>query len=287
VSGVADRVIAITGAGGGLGREYALLLASNGAKVIVNDLGGARDGSGSGHSMADAVVAEIVGAGGIAVANYDDASSSAGGPAVVQTALDAFGRIDGIVANAGILRDGTFHKMTAENWEAVIRVHVHGAFHVIRAAWPLMREQAYGRVVVATSTSGIFGNFGQANYGAAKSALIGLINTLSREGGRHGILANAIAPVAATRMTEGTAPADVLAALGPAHVAPIVGYLLSDECNESGSVIFSAGGEVRRMAYFQSHGVTFDAPPSIGEVAAAWSAIVSMDDAVPAVNPAD
>ena len=176
--GVQDRVIVVTGAGGGLGREYALTLAREGASVVVNDLGGARDGTGAGSAMADQVVAEIKEAGGRAAANYDSVAELEGAENIIKTALDEFGKVDGVVSNAGILRDGTFHKMTFENWDAVLKVHLYGGYNVIRAAWPHFREQSYGRVVVATSTSGLFGNFGQANYSAAKLGLVGLINTL-------------------------------------------------------------------------------------------------------------
>lgn len=286
MSGVGGRVIAVTGAGGGLGREYALLLARAGAQVLVNDLGGSRDGTGGSSTAADRVVAEITDQGGTAVANHDDVSTEAGGAAVVQTALDAFGRIDGVVSNAGILRDATFAKVQPGDWDAVLRVHLYGTFHVLRAAWPHMREQGHGRVVVATSTSGIYGNFGQSSYGAAKGALIGLANTLAIEGRKYGILVNAIAPLAATRMTEDVTPPELLERLTPAHVAPVVAYLLSDESTETGSTIVAGGGDVHRVRYFRSPGVTFSHVPTLDEVAAAWSDIVDLTDAVPGVNPA-
>ena len=285
MAGVRDRVIVITGAGNGLGREYALTLAASGAKVVVNDLGGSRDGTGAGSAAADAVVAEITAAGGTAVANYDSVATPEGGAAIVQTALDAFGRIDGVIANAGILRDRAFHNMTVEDFDAVIQVHLYGAFHTIHAAWPHLREQQHGRIVVATSTSGIFGNFGQANYGAAKSGMIGLINTLAIEGRKAGVLANAVAPMAATRMTEDIAPPEVLAALDPKHVAPIVGHLCSDELGETGSVFVVGGGRVYRVAQFQTKGVTFAEVPSIEEVGRRWNEIADLDGAVLGVNP--
>ena len=168
MAGLDGRVVIVTGAGGGLGREYALLLADEGARVVVNDLGGARDGSGSGHAMADTVVDEIRQLGGTAIANYDNIATEDGAESLVDAALEKFGTLDGVVNNAGILRDGAFHKMTAENWDAVLKVHLYGGFHVTRAAWKHLREKKFGRIVMATSTSGIFGNFGQANYGAAK-----------------------------------------------------------------------------------------------------------------------
>src|SRR6059058_5823268 len=250
--GVQDRVVVVTGAGGGLGREYALTLAKEGASVVVNDLGGSRDGTGAGHNMADHVVQEIKDAGGRAVANYDSVAESEGAENIIKTALDEFGKIDGIVSNAGILRDGTFHKMSFENWDSVLKVHLYGGYNVIRAAWPHFREQSYGRVLVATSTSGLYGNFGQSNYGAAKLGLVGLINTLAIEGVKYGITANAVAPLAATRMTADVAPQEVLDKLDPAHVAPAVGYLLSEENHETGSVFVVGGGLVQRVAQFQN-----------------------------------
>jgi NAD(P)-dependent dehydrogenase (short-subunit alcohol dehydrogenase family) len=284
MAGVQDRVIAVTGAGGGLGREYALLLARSGAKVVVNDLGGARDGSGSGTTMADAVVTEITEAGGQAVASYDSVTSEEGGAAVVRTALEAFGRIDGVVSNAGILRDVAFHKMTTQQWDAVLQVHLHGTYHVVRAAWPYFREQGHGRIVVATSNTGLYGNFGQANYGAAKLGMVGLINSLAIEGRKYNILANAIAPQAATRMTEDIAPAELLAKLPAAHVAPVVGHLLTDEFADSGTVVVVGGGLCTRVQLFESKGITFTDVPTIEQVGERWAEIVDMDGAVPAVN---
>jgi NAD(P)-dependent dehydrogenase (short-subunit alcohol dehydrogenase family) len=274
--GVQDRVVVITGAGGGLGREYALTLAREGACVVVNDLGGARDGTGAGSAMADRVVEEIRAAGGRAAANYDSVATEAGGAAIIQTALDEFGAIHAVVSNAGILRDGTFHKMTAENFNAVVQVHLYGGYNVVRAAWPHFREQSFGRVVVATSTSGLFGNFGQANYGAAKLGLVGLINTLAIEGAKYSIKANAVAPIAATRMTEDLLPPEALARIGPQFVAPVVSYLCSEEVPETGSVFIVGGGKVQRAALFQNDGVTFDSPPSVDEVAARWSEIADL-----------
>ncbi len=280
--GVQDRVIVVTGAGGGLGREYALTLAREGAGVVVNDLGGARDGSGAGHSMADQVVDEIKKAGGRAVANYDSVADAAGAENIVKTALDEFGKIDGIVSNAGILRDGTFHKMTFENWDAVLQVHLYGGYNVIRAAWPHFREQSFGRIVVATSTSGLFGNFGQANYGAAKLGLVGLINTLAAEGAKYNIKANAMAPIAATRMTEDILPPEVFKKLTPEYVAPVVAYLCTEEVPDTASVFIAGGGKVQRVALFQNKGVTFDHVPTVDDVAAQWSTIDDLSAPEPA-----
>ncbi|AMU23211.1 SDR family oxidoreductase [Mycobacteroides abscessus] len=271
--GVQDRVIVVTGAGGGLGREYALTLAGEGASVVVNDLGGARDGSGAGSAMADGVVDEIKAAGGRAVANYDSVATEEGAANIVKTALDEFGAIHGVVSNAGILRDGTFHKMTYDNWHAVQQVHLYGGYNITRAAWPHFREQGYGRIVVATSTSGLFGNFGQANYGAAKLGLVGLINTLALEGAKYNIHSNAIAPIAATRMTADIAAEAVLEQLPPAFVSPVVGYLCTEESTDNGSVFVVGGGKVQRVALFENAGATFASPPTVDEVAARWGEI--------------
>jgi NAD(P)-dependent dehydrogenase (short-subunit alcohol dehydrogenase family) len=280
--GVQDRVIVVTGAGGGLGREYALTLAMEGASVVVNDLGGARDGTGAGHSMADQVVNEIKAAGGRAVANYDSVADAEGAANIVKTAVDEFGKIDGIVSNAGILRDGTFHKMTDEAWDSVLKVHLYGGYNVIRAAWPHFREQSFGRIVVATSTSGLFGNFGQANYSAAKLGLVGLINTLAQEGAKYNIKANALAPIAATRMTEDILPPEVFKKLTPEYVAPVVGYLCTEEVPDTASIFIVGGGKVQRTALFQNKGVTFDHVPSVDEVAEQWSTIDDLSSPEPA-----
>ena len=283
--GVADKVVIVTGAGGGLGRSYARFLASNGALVVVNDLGGARDGTGSGTSMADSVVEEIRAAGGRAVANYSSVATAEGAAEIVETALSEFGAVHGVVSNAGILRDGAFHKMTDENWDSVLKVHLYGGFNVIRAAWTHFREQQFGRVVVATSTSGLYGNFGQANYGAAKAGLVGLINTLAIEGAKYNITANAIAPLAATRMTADIAPQEVLDKLDPELVAPAVGYLVSEENHDTASVFVVGGGLVQRHALFQNDGVTFSAPPTLEEITGRWSEISDMANAKLGTNP--
>ena len=277
--GVQDRVIVVTGAGGGLGREYALTLAKEGASVVVNDLGGARDGTGAGHNMADEVVKEIKDGGGRAVANYDSVATEDGATNVIKTALDEFGAVHGVVSNAGILRDGTFHKMTSENWDAVLKVHLYGGYNIIRAAWPHFREQSYGRVVVATSTSGLFGNFGQSNYSAAKLGLVGLINTLALEGAKYNIHANAVAPIAATRMTQDILPPEMFEKLTPDYVAPVVAYLCTEECADTASVFIVGGGSVQRVALFGNDGPKFDNPPSVDDIAAHWSEITDLSDA--------
>jgi NAD(P)-dependent dehydrogenase (short-subunit alcohol dehydrogenase family) len=277
--GVQDRVVVVTGAGGGLGREYALTLAREGASVVVNDLGGSRDGTGGGSAMADQVVTEIRDAGGRAVANYDSVAEEDGAANIIKTALDEFGAVHGVVSNAGILRDGTFHKMTSENWDAVLKVHLYGGYNVIRAAWPHFREQSYGRVVVATSTSGLFGNFGQTNYGAAKLGLVGLINTLKLEGAKYNIHSNAVAPIAATRMTEDIMPKEVLEKLTPEFVAPVVAYLCTEENPDNGSIFVVGGGKVQHVALFGNEGANFDKPPTVEDVADHWAEITDLSAA--------
>ena len=234
------RVAVVTGAGGGLGRGYALELARRGARVVVNDLGGAVDGSGASRQAADVVVEEVEAAGGEAVANYDSVSTRDGGAAIIQTAVDAFGTVDIVVNNAGILRDKSFANMTLDEVEAVLDVHLKGAFYVSHPAFKVMKEKGYGRFVHTSSASGIFGNFGQANYGAAKAGLVGLSNVLAIEGEKHGIRSNAIAPTARTRMTE-----DLLGPFAdisdPDQVTPMVVYLCS-EANEYTHQVFSVGG---------------------------------------------
>ena len=222
-----DRVAIITGAGGGLGRQHALALAQRGARVVVNDFG--RPAEGSDRTAAEAVVAEITAAGGRAIANHASVTDEAGVQAMVQQTLDLWGRIDILVNNAGILRDKSFAKMDLADFRLVLDVHLMGAVICTHAVWPQMHAQKYGRVVMTTSSTGLYGNFGQANYGAAKMALVGLMQTLSIEGARDGIHVNCLAPTAATRMTEGLMPAAVLAALTPESVTPGLLFLVSDE----------------------------------------------------------
>ena len=264
------KVAIITGAGGGLGRAYALELARRGAKLVVNDLGGSTHGSGKSSAAADQVVQEIKAAGGEAVANYDSVED---GAHIVQSALDHFGRVDIVINNAGILRDKTFHNMTPELLEPVIQVHLLGAFYVTQPAWLIMREKGYGRVVNTSSNSGILGNFGQSNYGSAKMGLVGFTRVLANEGRKYNIKANAIAPIAATRMTEDILPPEVLKNLTPEYVAPVVGYLCTEEVPDSASVFIVGGGKVQRTALFQNEGVTFTSPPSVSDIAARWSEI--------------
>ncbi|KQM69743.1 SDR family NAD(P)-dependent oxidoreductase [Xylophilus sp. Leaf220] len=223
------RVAIVTGAGGGLGRQHALALAARGAKVLVNDLGGAVDGQGGSVSAAQKVVDEIVAAGGQAIANGASVTDAEAVQAMVQQAVDAWGRVDVLVNNAGILRDKSFAKMDIADFRLVVDVHLMGAVHCTKAVWPVMAAQKHGRIVMTTSSSGLYGNFGQSNYGAAKMALVGLMQTLSIEGEKHGIRVNCLAPTAATRMTEGLMPREVLAALDPAAVVPAMLVLASDD----------------------------------------------------------
>jgi NAD(P)-dependent dehydrogenase (short-subunit alcohol dehydrogenase family) len=255
--GYDGRVAIVTGAGGGLGREHALLLASRGALVVVNDIGGALDGSGSDVTPGQRVVDEIKAAGGEAVVDTNSVATPEGGAAIVQTALDAFERIDIIVNNAGILRDKSFHNMTPEMIDAVLAVHLKGAFNVTQPAWAHMREQAYGRVVVTSSNAGLFGNFGQANYGAAKTGLVGFANVLAEEGERYNIKVNVIAPIAGTRMTAEIFGEELSAQLDPAWVSPVVAWLVHEDCPVSGHIYSAGGGHVARIfvgegpGYFQ------------------------------------
>lgn len=258
------RVVLITGAGRGIGRAHALLLASLGAAVVVNDVGRGLDGGGEPGVEADLVVEEIVAAGGSAVASRDSIATPEGGASAVQTALDTWGRIDGVVHNAGILRDKTVANLTPDDVESVIAVHLTGAFNVLRAAYPPMREQGYGRVVLTASGSGLFGTFGQANYAAAKMGLVGLANVLAVEGARHGILANVVAPTARTRMTE-----ELLGELAdrfdPALVSPLVAYLLSERCTLTHRIFTAGGGRIGRVFVGVTPGINFGAEPTTPE----------------------
>lgn len=236
------RVAIVTGAGGGLGRQHALALAARGARVVVNDLGGARDGSGGSVSAAEAVVAEIRAAGGEAIANGASVTDVAAVQAMVQQAIDTWGRVDVLVNNAGILRDKSFAKMDLADFRLVMDVHLMGAVHCTKAVWPFMTEQKYGRIVMTTSSSGLYGNFGQSNYGAAKMALVGLMQTLSLEGAKHDIRVNCLAPTAATRMTEDLMPQAVLDALKPEAVVPAMLVLASQDAPNRTILCAGAGG---------------------------------------------
>ncbi len=258
------RVAIVTGAGAGLGRVYALALAKRGAKVVVNDLGGARDGSGGGSaSPAEKVVAEIKDLGGEAVANYDNVATPEGGENIVKTALDTFGSVDILINNAGILRDKSFLKMEPDNWQAVLSVHLHGAYHVTRPAMVAMKERGYGRIVMTTSAAGLYGNFGQTNYSAAKMGLVGLMNTLKLEGKKYNIKVNTIAPIAASRLTEDVMPPELFEKSKPEFVSPLVTFLASEACLESGSIFNVGMGYFNRAAIHTGSGVQLGDPGNL------------------------
>jgi NAD(P)-dependent dehydrogenase (short-subunit alcohol dehydrogenase family) len=276
------RVALITGAGSGLGREHALLFARLGANVVVNDVGSAVNGVGASSAAADAVVTEIAAAGGTAIANYDSVTDEAGAQRMVDAAVERFGRLDILVNNAGILRDRSFAKMTAGDFRDVIEVHLVGAFLVTSAAWKVMLAQNYGRIVMTTSVAGTNGNYGQANYGAAKLGLVGLMNTLAIEGERYGVLVNAISPAAMTRMTEPVAgKTDIAKFLRPDLVSPAVAWLCSERCRETGAIVVAMGGYYARLAYFEGPGVQFDPaePVTVDTFDEAFPRIAALEEA--------
>jgi NAD(P)-dependent dehydrogenase (short-subunit alcohol dehydrogenase family) len=247
--GFDGKVAIITGAGGGLGRQHALLLASRGALVVVNDLGGSVDGTGSDKGAAEKVVDEIKAAGGEAVADTNSVSTPEGGAGIVKTAVDAYGRVDIVINNAGILRDKSFNNMEPDLMNPVFDVHLKGAFHVTRPAWIQMREQGYGRIISTSSAAGIFGNFGQTNYGAAKMGLVGFTRVLAVEGAKYGIKANAIAPLALTRMTE-----NIMGGLGDKLDPALVSYLAHEDCPVTGQVFSVGGGRVAHVFIGETQG---------------------------------
>ncbi len=249
-----DQVVIVTGAGGGLGRAHALEFARRGAKVVVNDLGGSLDGSGGSSAAADAVVAEIKAAGGDAIADGASVTDDAGVAKMIKRTMDAYGRIDALIANAGILRDKSFSKLEIGDFEAVVDVHLMGSVKPIKAVWETMKAQNYGRIVVTTSSTGLYGNFGQANYGAAKLSLVGLMNTLKIEGGKHDIRVNAISPVAATRMTENLMPPAMLEMLKPEYVTPGVIHLASREA-PNGAILAAGAGVFALARIYETDGV--------------------------------
>jgi NAD(P)-dependent dehydrogenase (short-subunit alcohol dehydrogenase family) len=280
------RVALVTGAGNGLGRRHALTLAELGAKVVVNDVGGTVHGEDGDRAPADRVVGEIVDAGGEAVAHHASIADPEGARSLVDVAVEAFGTVDVLVNNAGILRDRTFAKMTLEDFEAVLAVHLMGTVFCTHAAWPVMLEQGYGRVVVTTSGSATNGNFGQSNYAAAKLGVVGLMNVLALEGRRKGVLINAIAPGAATRMTTELIPGEMRDFLQPTLVSPVVAYLASEACTDTGNIIWSVAGKVARVFYAETQGVQFDPaePLHPDDVEAAWPRVMDPEGAQPAAQ---
>ena len=278
----------VTGSGAGLGRVYALELANRGARVVVNDFGGARDGSGDGSATpADKVVEEIKALGGDAVANYDNVATVEGGENIVKTALDAFGTVDILINNAGILRDKSFVKMAPENWHTVIDVHLNGAYNVTRPAFAVMKEKGYGRILLTTSAAGLYGNFGQTNYTAAKMGLVGLMNTLKLEGDKYGIKVNTIAPVAASRLTEDILPPDFIDKLKPELVAPMSLYLVSETCPVSGNTYNAGMGCYNRAAIVTGPGAVVGDDgriPTSEQLMSGWDKIASLEGAKPYQN---
>ncbi|HMA07575.1 MAG TPA: SDR family NAD(P)-dependent oxidoreductase [Ramlibacter sp.] len=253
--GFEGRVAVITGAGGGLGRAHALLLAARGAAVVVNDLGGSLNGVGGDQSAAQKVVAEITAAGGRALANGDDIATPEGAQRLVDAAVQAFGRVDILINNAGILRDKTLIKMEPADFETVVRVHLLGSAWCSRAVWPIMQKQQYGRIVMTTSAAGLYGNFGQSNYGAAKLGIVGLMNTLKHEGAKFGIRVNTVAPVAITRMTEDLPFSRMLTEALPERVAAGVAYLASEGCELTGQILSAGAGYFSTVRLVEGRGV--------------------------------
>ncbi|KOS18104.1 Peroxisomal hydratase-dehydrogenase-epimerase [Escovopsis weberi] len=271
------QVVVITGAGGGLGKQYALFFASRGASVVVNDLGGSFKGDGASAKAADLVVDEIRKAGGKAVANYDSVEF---GDKIIDTAIASFGRIDILINNAGILRDVTFNKITDQDWDLITKVHITGAYKCARAAWPHFRKQKYGRVINTTSAAGLFGIFGQTNYSAAKMALVGFTETLAKEGAKYNILCNAISPVAASRMTETVMPPDVLKALGPEWIVPLVAVLTHKDNRENGAIFEAGAGHFAKVRWQRSGGLLLkpDSSYTPSAVLKNWSQVVDFSN---------
>jgi len=280
-----NRVAIVTGAGHGLGRSYALALAARGAKVVVNDIGGAIDGSGTSQTPAETVVAEITEAGGEAVANYDSVADRDSAANIVATAVDAFGTVDILINNAGIVRDKSFHKMDLDDYEFVVQVHLMGSVYVTHAAYPIMRDKDYGRILMVTSSAGIYGNFGQANYGAGKMGVVGLMNTLKVEAARNNITVNTLAPLAATRIAEPSGIFDEYDAnlVTPDAVTAMVTYLVSEDCTDSGNIIAATAGYYSKVHIVESDGIHLDprAPVTPEQLAGQWSEITELRDPKP------
>ncbi|KAI1405308.1 NAD(P)-binding protein [Hypoxylon fuscum] len=282
-----DQVVVVTGAGGGLGKAYATFFASRGAKVVVNDLGGSLKGESTSSKAADVVVDEIKAAGGQAVANYDSVEN---GEKIIETAIKAFGRIDILLNNAGILRDISFKNMTDQDWDLVIKVHVKGSYKCARAAWPYFRKQKYGRVINTASAAGLFGSFGQANYSAAKLAMVGFTETLAKEGAKYNIICNVIAPIAASRMTQTVMPPDVLENLKPDWVVPLVAVLVhKSNTKESGGIYEVGGGHVAKIRWERSSGLLLKADDSYtpGAVLKKWDQVVDFSNPQHPTGPND
>ena len=271
------RVVIVTGAGNGLGRSYALAMGARGASVVVNDLGGSVFGDGADKAAADVVVDQIKAAGGTAVANYDSVTD---GDKIVQTAMDSFGKIDVVINNAGILRDKTFHKMTDQDWDLIYDVHVKGAYQVCHTAWPYMRDQNYGRIIFTASAAGIYGNFGQTNYSMAKLGLHGMSQTLALEGRSKNILVNTIAPIAGSRLTETVMPKEMVDALRPEFVMPLVLKLCDENSRETGGLYEVGAGFIAKLRWERSKGKSFSVTDGFSpeDINDAWADITDFTD---------
>ena len=281
-----NKVAVITGAGNGLGKSHALFIASRGAKVVVNDLGGTVAGTGGSRAVADAVVEEIRAAGGEAVANYDTVATEEGGKRVIQTALDAFGTVDILINNAGNVRDKSFAKMGLDDFRSLIDVHLMGAVYCTHAAWPIMREKGFGRVVMTTSSAGLYGNHGHTNYGTAKMALIGLMNSLKEEGRRYNITVNAIAPIALTRMSEPATTPQYAPLMKPEFVTAAVAWLCAPDNTDSGHIIQAGVGYYAKIEVREAAGVLFETEtiPRPEQVRDRYTEITDMSEADPYEN---
>lgn len=275
------RVAIVTGAGGGLGRNHAIELAKRGAKVVVNDLGGSKTGVGSSPSAADNVVEEIRALGGEAVPNYDNVATPAGGENIVQTAIDVFGKVDILINNAGILLDSSFAKMDEKKWDAVMAVHLKGTFCVTKPAFICMTNRGYGRIVMTTSGSGLFGNFGQTNYASAKMGVVGFANVLKLEGAKYNVKTNVLAPIAGTRLTEDVVPPEIFRKMRVDFVTPAVLYMCSEQCQDSGVIINAGLGYFSRSAIMTGEGFILsdgDKIPTPEEVMENWNRITSLEN---------
>ena len=281
-----NKVAVITGAGNGLGKSHALFLASRGARVVVNDLGGTVAGTGGSRAVADAVVEEITAAGGEAVANYDTVATQEGGQRVIQTALDAFGTVDILINNAGNVRDKSFAKMDLDDFRSLIDVHLMGAVYCTHAAWPIMREKGFGRVVMTTSSAGLYGNHGHTNYGTAKMALIGLMNSLKEEGRRYNISVNAIAPIALTRMSEPATTPQYAPLMKPEFVTAAVAWLCAPDNTDSGHIIQAGAGYYSKIEVREAAGALFDTQtmPQPEQIRERYAEIADMGEAAPYAN---
>jgi NAD(P)-dependent dehydrogenase (short-subunit alcohol dehydrogenase family) len=283
----AGKVAIVTGAGAGLGKSHALELARRGAKVVVNDLGGSVDGSGGSSEAAKKVVDEIKALGGEAIANGASVADKVGAQSIVKDALAAFGTVDILINNAGVLRDKSFRKMELADLELVLNVHLLGSAYVTHAVWPIMLDKGYGRIVMTTSSSGLYGNFGQSNYGAAKLGVVGLMNTLKLEGQRSNVHVNTIAPIAATRMTEGLGiPPVMFDRLKPELVTPAVLYLVSEQA-PTGTIIEAGAGYYAKAQIVEAKGVKLGDAVSVEDVAAHWDEITDMSAAQPLAQGGD